>query len=57
MSDAALLIALLSGFALIRMGDLGARVLKGIDAVSVIAKAAHSAKIHGGGTQPSGAAA
>ncbi|AWT36781.1 C4-dicarboxylate transport protein [Deinococcus arenae] len=31
-----LLIALLSGFALIRMGDLGARVLKGIDAVSVL---------------------
>ncbi|GGS36087.1 dicarboxylate/amino acid:cation symporter [Deinococcus knuensis] len=31
-----LLIALLSGFALIRMGDLGARVLKGIDAVSVM---------------------
>ncbi|BBN96250.1 C4-dicarboxylate transport protein [Deinococcus grandis] len=31
-----LLIALLSGFALIRMGDLGARILKGIDAVSVM---------------------
>ena len=31
-----LLIALLSGFALIRMGDLGQRVLKGIDAVSVM---------------------
>ncbi|GAA0523225.1 dicarboxylate/amino acid:cation symporter [Deinococcus depolymerans] len=31
-----LLIALLSGFALIRMGDLGQRVLKGIDAVSVL---------------------
>ncbi|WP_119673278.1 dicarboxylate/amino acid:cation symporter [Deinococcus sp. RM] len=31
-----LLIALLSGFALIRMGDLGARMLKGIDAVSVM---------------------
>ncbi|MCD0176738.1 dicarboxylate/amino acid:cation symporter [Deinococcus sp. 14RED07] len=30
-----LLIALLSGFALIRMGDPGQRVLKGIDAVSV----------------------
>ncbi len=31
-----LLIALLSGFALIRMGDLGQRILKGIDAVSVM---------------------
>ena len=31
-----LLIALLSGFALIRMGDLGQRVLKGIDAVSAM---------------------
>ncbi|MGM9321598.1 dicarboxylate/amino acid:cation symporter [Deinococcus aquaticus] len=31
-----LLIALLSGFALIRMGDLGQRVLKGIDSVSVM---------------------
>ncbi|GGK95296.1 dicarboxylate/amino acid:cation symporter [Deinococcus radiotolerans] len=31
-----LLIALLSGFALIRMGDLGARILKGVDAVSVL---------------------
>ncbi|MBX8465018.1 dicarboxylate/amino acid:cation symporter [Deinococcus sp. RIT780] len=31
-----LLIALLSGFALIRMGDPGQRVLKGIDAVSVM---------------------
>jgi aerobic C4-dicarboxylate transport protein len=31
-----LLIALLSGFALIRMGDLGARLLKGIDAVSIL---------------------
>ena len=31
-----LLIALLSGFALVRMGDPGQRVLKGIDAVSVM---------------------
>ncbi len=31
-----LLIALLSGFALIRMGELGARILKGIDALSVL---------------------
>ncbi|MXV18254.1 dicarboxylate/amino acid:cation symporter [Deinococcus xianganensis] len=31
-----LLIALLSGFALIRMGDPGQRILKGIDAVSVM---------------------
>ncbi|MDK2014177.1 MULTISPECIES: dicarboxylate/amino acid:cation symporter [unclassified Deinococcus] len=31
-----LLIALLSGFALIRMGDLGQRILKGSDAVSVM---------------------
>ncbi|UBV42734.1 dicarboxylate/amino acid:cation symporter [Deinococcus taeanensis] len=31
-----LLIALLSGFALIRMGDLGQRLLKGVDALSVL---------------------